>query len=106
MVGIDLAGNIGTAAAALAGLLLVFLAAVSTSFHSYDPEDKPAVRDKYHGRALLALIGFFLALAAVPISIWGKAIGSALVVSISAISLIFALIMISIAAVRLVKDIK
>ena len=46
-----------TGRTALAGLILVFLGAVFTSYDSYQPEQQADVAIKYKNRALISLIG-------------------------------------------------
>jgi hypothetical protein len=60
-----------TGGAALAGLILVFLGALFTSFDSYDPEVQAAVRKKYRRRARVALSGFIAALASATCALAG-----------------------------------
>ena len=47
-----------TGGTALAGLILIFLGAVFTSYDSYQPEQQADVAIKYKNRALISLIGF------------------------------------------------
>jgi hypothetical protein len=41
---VPIAGDLASAGAALAGLVLVFLAHTAGTFENYDPKDRPAVR--------------------------------------------------------------
>jgi uncharacterized membrane protein len=50
------------AATALAGLILVFLGAISASFASYHKQEQAAVRARFQTRAWIAFVGFTLAL--------------------------------------------
>lgn len=56
---------------ALAGLVLVFLGALLTSFDGYDAEGQSAVRRKYQRRARLALSGFIAALGSATLALAG-----------------------------------
>jgi len=47
---------------ALAGLVLVFLGGILTSFDAYPTEDKPAVIRKYRARGIIAFSGFLASL--------------------------------------------
>lgn len=69
---VQIAGDIAAAAAALAGLLLVFLGSVSTSYGSYQKQEQNAVRSKYQRMAWLGFIGFCLAVLSAFLSIAGK----------------------------------
>jgi hypothetical protein len=61
------------AAATLAGLLLVFLGATSTSYDSYDPILRTvALRKRFRKRAWFAFAGFALALVATLLALLGK----------------------------------
>ncbi len=57
-------GLVFTGGTALAGLILVFLGAVFTSYDSYQPDQQTDVAAKCKRRALLSLIGFLSALEA------------------------------------------
>jgi hypothetical protein len=63
---------VSAAAAALAGLLLVFLGAISTTFDGYERQEQGAVRGRYQRRAWLAFVGFIFAIlaAAAGIAAW------------------------------------
>jgi hypothetical protein len=59
---IEVAGDVATAASAMAGLILVFIGAISSSFDSYQKVEQKAVLARYQRRAWLAFSGFVLAL--------------------------------------------
>ncbi|MBV5271133.1 MAG: hypothetical protein JZU55_16055, partial [Afipia sp.] len=65
---VELGGDISAAATSLAGLLLVFLGAISTTFDTYQAQEKNAVRGRYQRRAWFAFTGFVLALLAAAMS--------------------------------------
>jgi peptidoglycan/LPS O-acetylase OafA/YrhL len=69
---VEISGDVASAASALAGLLLVFLGAVSASFGSYDAAAQNTVRARYQRRAWFAFVGFVLALSAVPCALVAK----------------------------------
>lgn len=50
--------------ASLAGLLLVFLGILFTSYESYDAVQKAAVRSRYKRRAIIVFLGFLSSLMA------------------------------------------
>lgn len=56
------AGQVTTAGTALAGLILVFLGNIFTSFNSYDADQQSSVKRKYRMRGLMALAGFVMSL--------------------------------------------
>ena len=69
---IEVGGDVSAAAAALAGLLLVFLGGLSTAFDSYEKAEQGAVCWRYQRRAWFAVIGFALAILAAGLGISGK----------------------------------
>jgi hypothetical protein len=69
---IDLGSDVITAGTALAGLVLVFVGALSTSFDSYDPTEKKSVRLRYQTRLWFAFTGFSCAVGAALLAILGK----------------------------------
>jgi hypothetical protein len=67
-------GLIFSGGTALAGLVLVFLGAISTAFDSYGRVDRNSARQKYRPRARLALGGFGSSLCAAALALgahWG-----------------------------------
>lgn len=69
---LPLAGDIATSAGALAGLILIFLGAISNRFDSYDKAGQNVVRGRYQRRAWFAFVGFVLALFSASLAIVGK----------------------------------
>jgi hypothetical protein len=69
---IDVGGDIGASATALAGLLLVFLGFAVTSFEGYSKQEQGAVRPRYQRRAWLAFAGFGVSVLAAIFGILGK----------------------------------
>jgi hypothetical protein len=71
-----IAGDVASAGAALAGLLLVFMGNASTAFDSYGAEQQGAVRAKYQRRSFHALFGLCISLFSAVLAIIGEAIPS------------------------------
>jgi hypothetical protein len=69
---VEVSGDVVTASTALAGLILVFLGATSTSYDTYEPTERGTVRGRYQRRAWFAFIGFALALASALLALIGK----------------------------------
>jgi uncharacterized membrane protein YhaH (DUF805 family) len=69
---IEVGGDVSAAAVALAGLLLVFLGSISTTYDSYAKQEQGAVRGRYQRRAWLAFGGFAFAILATAFGIAGK----------------------------------
>ena len=68
----SLAGDISSAGAALAGLILVFLGHTAGTFENYDPSERAKVKDRFRKRATLAFIGFVFALFACLFALIGE----------------------------------
>lgn len=103
---VAIAGDIAGAATGLAGLILVFLGAISTGFSGYQKQEQTSVKGRYQRRAWLAFVGFALALLAVPLALVGKwhqhecaALASAALLSVALIWVLFA----ALSAVREIK---
>ena len=70
---VSIAGDVAGAAAALAGLILVFFAAALSSFDNYNATQKASVRTRYRLRAWPAFVAFVLALASSGLALHAKA---------------------------------
>jgi hypothetical protein len=70
---LSIAGDVSTAAAGLAGLILVFLGAALSGFGAYSETQKQAVRNTYRLRAWPAFGGFVLALISCGLALDAKA---------------------------------
>ena len=95
---IEVGGDISAAAAALAGLLLVFLGAIAVAFEGYQPQERNPIRGRYQRRAWLAFVGFIFSILACATGIAGKAFHQECVVIIGMVCLVIALIVSSIVA--------
>ncbi len=69
---LEIAGDVSAAAAAFAGLVLVFFGASVASFDAYDEIQRDAVRWTYRRRAWPALISLIAALASCGVSLLAK----------------------------------
>lgn len=72
MNGVSASGEVVTAGTALAGLILIYIGSLVTSYGSYQAQEQKTVRNKFLGRAWLAFVGFFLALSAAALGVIGK----------------------------------
>src|SRR5258708_6743194 len=102
----EIAGDIVAAGTALAGLLLVFMGVVATSFQSYDAAGKAEVRGSFKWRALLGLFGFIPSLIAACFSLAGKWLDSPCLVVVSIMFLGLSFVVAPIAAIFTVLYIK
>jgi hypothetical protein len=95
-----------TGGTALAGLILVFLGALLTSFDGYGAEGQSAVRRKYQHRAWLALSGFVAALISATLALAGFCIPCMARFSLygGLLALFVSFLMVLIVAIVAVKD--
>jgi uncharacterized membrane protein len=89
---IEVGGDISAAAAALAGLLLVFLGAIAVAFEGFQPQERSPIRGRYQRRAWLAFVGFIFSILAAATGIAGKAFHQECVVGVGMVCLAVALI--------------
>ncbi len=94
---VEVAGDVVAASSAIAGLTLVFIGAISTSFSSYETAEQPAVRSRYQWRAWFAFVGFVLAILSTSVALVSKwfgseyaAIGALILLSVALIFVLFA----------------
>ena len=99
-----IAGVIVGAGTALAGLILVFLGGIFTSYESYDADQQTAVRSKYILRASLALAGFITALLAAGFGLAAHWLCPCSLVYGGAILLSVAFVLILVVAIMAVRD--
>jgi hypothetical protein len=103
----EVSGDVVTAAATLAGLVLVFLGATSTSFESYAPilrDDR--IRRRFRRRGWFGFVGFALSLLAAFLGLIGKWLHQEFC-ALAALGLFaVALVWVLIAAVLSVRDIR
>ena len=68
----EIAGDIVAAASALAGLILVYIGALSASFSTYEAAERKSVIGGFQRRAWFAFVGLALFLLAVLLALFGK----------------------------------
>lgn len=103
---LGVAGDVATASIALAGLVLVFLGTISTSFDSYQKAEQNVVRGRYQRRAWFAFVGFALALISGALAIAGKWFGVQCAALAGTVILFVALAWVLVASLFVVMDIK
>lgn len=103
---INVAGEVAGAAAALAGLILVFLGSVATAFDSFQKQEQNAVRARYQRRAWFTFVGFVLSLLVVALALVGKWLGSPCAALAAMVLLGIALGWVFVAALGIVREIK
>lgn len=68
----EIGGDVVAAGSALAGLMLVYMGALSAGYSSYDPQEKRAVRPSYQSRIWFAFVGLVLNAISIPLGLAGK----------------------------------
>jgi tellurite resistance protein TehA-like permease len=104
---LEVSGDVIAAAATLAGLILVFLGAISTSYDSYDALLRTrTLRARFQRRGWFAFVGFALALSATLLALLGKWFQCNAAVLAAIICFVVALIWALVAGALSVRDIK
>jgi peptidoglycan/LPS O-acetylase OafA/YrhL len=73
---VTFAGDVIQGATALAGLLLVYLGSVATSYSAYEKAQQASVRASFGRRAWFACIGTVLAILAAMLALGAKALNN------------------------------
>jgi hypothetical protein len=73
---VSVASDIAAAGSALAGLILVYLGAVSVRYETLDPKDQASARDVYRRHARRAFRGIVIALVATVAALAAKLLKS------------------------------
>jgi hypothetical protein len=95
---VNVAGDVASAATALAGLILVFLGAIASSFASYQKQEQASVRSRFQLRAWLAFVGFVLALLSAALAVAGRWLALECAALLAIVLLFVALIWVAFAA--------
>jgi uncharacterized membrane protein len=103
---ISIAGEVAGAATAMAGLILVFLGATSTSFDSYQKQEQNSVRKRYRQRAWSAFTGLSLSLLATFFALVSKWADSEAMAVTAFILLVAGLVFVVAVAITTVLEIK
>jgi hypothetical protein len=107
MDGNGVAGEVVTAATALAGLILIYIGTLVTAYETRQPGgERNAVKIKFLSRAWLAFVGFAFALSSAILSVIGKWISSPCVGNVSVWLLLFAFAAATFATVQAIREIK
>jgi divalent metal cation (Fe/Co/Zn/Cd) transporter len=101
----NILGQLFAGGTALAGLVLVFLGGVLTSYDSFDAVAKKSVRRKYRARAWLAFSGFLTALISAASGLVGLFFGSWPWLRIGLVALALSGILLVVIAVLSVREI-
>lgn len=70
---LEMAGDVSSAGTALAGLLLVFMGSIATSFEGYQKTERRAVLTRFRYRIWFAFAGFSLSVLAAVLALLSKA---------------------------------
>jgi hypothetical protein len=103
---VELSGDVVTGASALAGLFLVYLGNIATSFSSYDKQAQATVRHGFQTRGWLAVVGISLAILSAILALLGKWSGNNCAAAAAVVLLLAALILGAVIAFIAVRDIR
>jgi hypothetical protein len=103
---LGIAGDIASAGTALAGLLLVFMGSIATSFDTYEKTEKRTVLSRYRYRIWFAFLGLLLSLIAAVISLIAKANGWGFGAWVAFWALLVGFVFAIAAAIRAALDVK
>jgi len=103
---IEVSGDVASAASAVAGLTLVFIGAISSSFEAYEKREQSTVRARYRRRAWFAFAGFVFALLSTTLALIAKWLDLSCAAVGALVSLFVALIFVLIAGLIAVTEIK
>lgn len=103
---VNLAGDVIAAGAALAGLLLVYIGSVATSFGGFEKAQQASVKGAHQLRAWLGFVGFMFALVASGLGIIGKWLNHGPTSAAAVIFLALTLLWVAGAALQTTRDIR
>ena len=103
---LEMAGDVSGAGAALAGLLLIFMGSIATSFDSYQKTEQKAVLAKYRTRIRFAFEGFALSIFATLIALFSKWTQNDRLAVLALFILFATFVFVVAAALRAVLDVK
>lgn len=103
---VNVAGEVASAATALAGLVLVFLGAIASSYGTYEKTAQAAVRGRFQTRAWFAFVGLVLSLLAGLLAVVAKWLTNECAGLAAIVLLFIALIWVLLAALSAVREIR
>lgn len=106
MDGTAVSGEVVTAGTALAGLVLIYLGSLVTSYGGYQATEQKAVRGRFQMRAWLAFVGFSLAISSAMLGVLGKWLGSPCTGNASVIVLLVAFAWTVFATIQTIREIR
>ena len=106
MSNVDIAAQLFSGAASLAGMVLVFLGFVVAHYESFDKLGKAVVKGKYKSRAILAFWGFISALIAATLGLFSNWLISPVILYIGMAVLGFSILSVVMLAIITVRSIK
>lgn len=101
-----MAGDIATAGAAIAGLILVFIGSIATAFEAYSVDQQDAVKAKYQRRIWFAFAGFTIAVLSTAAALGGKWFCCIWLIEFAFWALLLVFPIVLIAALLTAKDIR
>ena len=106
MNGITVSGEVVTAGTALAGLILIYIGSLVTSYGGYQPQERKTIILRFLSRAWLAFVGFLLALTAATLAVVGKWLDIACAANTAVWVLLMAFAWAVFATVQTIREIK
>lgn len=104
--GNHIAGDVASAASAVAGLTLVFIGAIASSFDSYQKTEQAKIRSRYQRRAWFVFAGFALTLLATSLALISKLLSLPCATIAALVILFVALIFVLFAGFFAVREIR
>lgn len=93
------------AATALAGLILIYIGVLVSTYGSFQPQEQRSVRSKFRVRAWLAFVGFSLAILSAMLGVLGKWLSSPCTGNASVVALLVAFGWTLFAAIQTIREI-
>lgn len=107
MDGVSASGEVVTAGTALAGLILIYIGSIATSFDARQPGgERNAVKLAVLTRAWIAFVGFFLALFSAGLGVVGKWLANPCIGDVSVWMLLAAFGWAVFATIQVIRGIK
>ncbi len=101
----EIGGDVVAAGSAVAGLMLVYIGALSTSYGTYDAKERSSVRGSFQRRAWFAFFGLLLNALSIPFGLAAKGLDSFCALYIGLGLLVFGIAWLAVVAVLSVLEI-
>ena len=102
----EIGGDVVAAGSAIAGLMLVYIGALSSSYGTFDAREKPAVRASFQRRAWFAFVGLLLNALSIPFGLAAKGLDNSCALFASLGMLVLGVVWLVVVATLSVLEIK